>query len=339
MSEPAIDVKKTHVVKTLAHDSPLVAGRFDPTGRFVFATGQDRNVIRWRLDTDAKVAFTGHDSWVFALGFCDGGQTLLTAGGDGRLIWWNAAEDKPTAKLTVTAHDGWARCVAVSPDGKIIATGGNDNLVKLWTAADGKPVHTLPGHANRVYSVAFHPDGRLISGDLMGDVRIWDVAAGKQIGALDAKELHHYDAGQQVDFGGIRGLAVSPDRTRVACGGLYKATNPLGAVHEPLVVVFDWAARKKLLTQIAPGIAGGVLWRLRFLPDQTLVGICGGTSGGFLLFWAPGQEKDIHRLQLPASGRDVDLHPTEPVAATFHTDGKMRLCRLAAPVPVKATKG
>ena len=77
----------------------------------------------------------------------------------------------------------------------MVATGGNDNLVKLWSAADGKPVRTFTGHANRVYSVLFHPDGkRLISGDLMGSVRVWELASGKEVGVFDAKELHTYDA-------------------------------------------------------------------------------------------------------------------------------------------------
>jgi WD40 repeat protein len=332
MSESVLDVKKTHVVKTLAHDAPLIAGRFDPSGRFVFASSEDRTVVRLPIDKDAKASFAGHDSWVFAVGFCDGGKTLLTAGGDGRLIWWNSADDKPAPRRTVAAHDGWARCIEVSPDGQFVVTGGNDNLVKVWAAADGKPVRTLSGHANRVYSVAFHPDGHLISGDLMGSVRIWDMTSGKEIGSLDAKELHSYEGGQRVDFGGIRGLAVSPDQKQVACGGLYKGSNPLGAVCEPLVLLFDWASRKKLRAPIAPSIPGGSLWRLRFLPDQTLVGVCGGTSGGFLLFWKLDQDKDFFRFALPNICRDVDLHPTEPLAATIHHDGKVRICRLTAPV-------
>jgi WD40 repeat protein len=233
----------------------------------------------------------------------------------------------------VAAHDGWARCLATSPDGHLIATGGNDNLVKLWSAAQGEAVRTLNGHANRVYSVQFHPDGKhLISGDLMGSVRIWELAFGKEVGQFDAKELHTYDAGQAVDFGGIRGLAVSPDKSRVVCGGLHKATNPLGAVHEPLVAVFDWSTHAKQRLLLAPGLKGGVIWRLRFLPDQTLVGVSGGGSGGFLLFWKLDQENDFHRLPLPNIARDVDLHPTEPLAAVTHYDGKLRLCRLAAPI-------
>jgi WD40 repeat protein len=328
-----IDVKQTHVTATLAHDAPLIAGRFDPTGRYLFATSQDRTLVRWPVAGGAKTAFAGHDSWVFAVGFTDAGRTVLTGGGDGRLIWWEAAADHPAARRTVAAHDGWARCLAVSPDGQLVATGGNDNLVKLWTAAEGKAVRTLSGHANRVYSVVFHPDGQhVISGDLMGSVRVWELASGKEVGSFDGKELHTYEAGQGVDFGGIRGLAVSPDRNRVVCGGLYKASNPLGAVHEPLVVHFDWASRKKLRTQTAPGLTGGVIWRLRFLPDQMIVGACGGTSGGYLIFWQAEQDKDFHRLQLPNITRDFDLHPTEPLAATIHHDGKVRLCRMTAPV-------
>jgi len=333
MSLLETDVKQTHVAKTLAHAAPLIACRFDPAGKNVFASSQDQTLQRWDTNGENKASFAGHESWIFAIGFADEGRTVLTAAGDGRLIWWNAEESQPKPQRTVPAHEGWARCLAVAPDGQLVATGGNDNLVKLWATVDGKAIRTLLGHTNRVYSVLFHPDGKhLISGDLMGSVRVWELASGKEVGAFDAKELHTYEQGQAVDFGGIRGLAASPDKTLIACGGLYKATNPLGAVHEPIVAIFDWASRAKKRMQLAPGLTGGVIWRLRFLPDQTLVGVSGGGSGGFLIFWKLDQEKDFHRFQLPNIARDVDLHPNEPLAATAHHDGKLRLCRLAPPV-------
>ena len=64
-----------------------------------------------------------------------------------------------------------------------------------------------------------------------------------KLGSFDAKALHTYEGGQQVDFGGVRGLAISGDGGSVAGGGLHKATNPPGAVHEPLVLVFDGKSR------------------------------------------------------------------------------------------------
>jgi WD40 repeat protein len=142
--------------------------------------------------------------------------------------------------------------------------------------------------------------------------------------------LHTYEGGQQVDFGGVRALAISPDEKWLAAGGLYKATNPLGAVHEPIVLLFNWESQKVEKQQIAEGITGGVVWRLRWLADGSLMGISGGSTGGFLLFWKPDADKDYFRFQLPNIARDMDLHPDGLQVATAHHDRHVRITRLAA---------
>ena len=73
-----------------------------------------------------------------------------------------------------------------------------------------------------------------------------------------------------------------------------------------------------------------MIWRLRYLADGSLMGACGGTSGGFLLFWKSGADKDYHRLALPNIVRDMDLHPDGLRVATAHHDGTARITRLAA---------
>jgi hypothetical protein len=127
----------------------------------------------------------------------------------------------------------------------------------------------------------------------------------------------------------VRGLAVSADGDSVAGGGLHKATNPLGAVHEPIVLVFEGRGRKLARTLLADGVAGGVIWRLRYLADGSLMGASGGSSGGLLLFWRSGSDKDYHRLALPNIVRDMDLHPDGLRVATAHHDGNVRITRLA----------
>ena len=62
----------THVAKTLAHTSPFLSCRFDPTGRFVFAGAEDFKVVRWELATGRRSALTGHRSWIRALAFREG---------------------------------------------------------------------------------------------------------------------------------------------------------------------------------------------------------------------------------------------------------------------------
>jgi WD40 repeat protein len=161
-------------------------------------------------------------------------------------------------------------------------------------------------------------------------IKEWNPSTGEATGSFDAKALHTYEGGQQVDFGGVRGMAIGPAGATIAAGGLHKATNPLGAVHEPLVLVFDASSRKLARTLLTDGIPGGGIWRLRYLSDGSLMAGCGGTSGGLLLFWKSGTDKDYHRFAMPNIVRDMDLHPDGLRVATAHHDGTARITRLAA---------
>ncbi len=325
------DPKQAHVVAQWPAGRPIVCCRFDPTGRFLFCGLESPTIERFNLVDGKKVSFPGgHDSWVFSLAFSPDGATAYSGGGEGRVVCWETAALAPKPSRTIEAHRGWVRALAASPDGTLLATGGNDRAIRLWNRANGSLVRELSGHQAHIYSLEFTRDGKsLMSGDLLGVIKEWNPTSGKCEGVFDAKALHTYDPGQQVDFGGVRGLAMSPAGATVAAGGLHKATNPLGAVHEPLVLVFDARSRKLTRTLLSDGIPGGVIWRLRFLADGTLMGACGGTSGGILLFWKPGTDKDFHRFPLPNIVRDLDLHPDGLRIATAHHDGTARITRLA----------
>ncbi|MCC6493575.1 MAG: WD40 repeat domain-containing protein [Pirellulales bacterium] len=326
-----LDVKQTHAVTEFAHDRPLISCRFDPQGRYVFAGSEDRTVLRWSLADGAKASLAAHESWVKAIAFSKDGAQTITGGYDGKIAWWTTDAAQPAPLRTIDAHQGWIRSMSVSPDGGLLATAGNDLAVRLWNLGDGSLVRELVGHERHVYSVQFHPSGEfLLSGDLVGVVKQWNVASGEVVRSFDAKPLHTYEGGQQVDFGGVRSLAVSADGRRLAAGGLHKATNPLGAVHEPLALLWEWESQKLVQSHITEGIAGGGLWRVTFLADQTLAGASGGSSGGFLLFWKADQDKDFHRFGLPALARDMDLHPDGIRAATAHYDQKVRISALSA---------
>lgn len=322
------DPTKAKVVSQWKHESPLIACRIDPKGRFVVTTAEDNGLQRWDLPGGNKLAFAAHDSWVFSLAFTPDGETLVSGGGDGRLIWWNNLAAQPTVVRKVDAHLGWIRQIAVSPDGKLLASAGNDQKVKIWNIADGALVKEFVGHENQVYSTLFHPQGAsLLSGDLLGFVRQWDVATGMAARTFEAKDLHSYNGGQGVHFGGIRAMAFNRDAKLLACGGLFKAENPLGAVHEPLAVVFDWESLKVVQSHVAEGMKGS-LWRLLYHPDGFLMGVSGGSSGGFLIFWKPENPKEFHRFALPNVARDMDLHPDGLQVATTHYDRHLRISTL-----------
>ena len=175
-----MDATKTYIVHDLAHSSPLISCRFDPSMRFVFAGAQDYRVWRWELATGKKTEVPV-ESWVRGMAFGDDGKTLVTAGYDGRLIWWPLAADKPQPLRSIDQHQGWVRAVAVSPDNSLLASVGNDRLVRLWDMREGTLVREMAGHDSHIYSVAFHPDGKqLATGDLNCNLIGWDVKTGRR---------------------------------------------------------------------------------------------------------------------------------------------------------------
>jgi WD40 repeat protein len=324
-----VDPQQTRIVQQWAHSAPLIACRFDPSGDFVFASTEDYTVQRWRLADGRKVSYpAAHESWVGALAFAGGGKTLITGGYDGRILWWPVVGDKPQPLRSIQAHTGWVRALAVSRDGKWLASGGNDHLVKIWNTADGTLVRELRGHQSHVYSVLFHPGGALLSGDLQGELRQWDTATGKTVRSFDAKALHTYEASQQVDYGGVRTLTLTADGLHLLAGGLYNASNPLGAVNDPLVLRFQWGDQKKIRSHVVPGVAG-IIWRVIAHPDGFVVGGCGGSGGGFVTFWKADADKEFFKLAMPALVRDLDLHPDGVRLAAAHPDKLIRILTMA----------
>ena len=187
----------------------------------------------------------------------------------------------------------------------------------------------LPGHSRPVYRVAYTADGKyLVSADLMGLVIQWDVKTGKEARRLDASKLHIYEGGQAVDYGGVRDLSFSQDEAFLVCSGLINASNPLGAVSNPALLVLDWKTGATRKLQHPKEDVKGVAWGVRFHPEGFVIAASGGTSGGFLWFTKPDQENEFFKLALPNTARDLDLHPDGIQLATAHHDGMVRVCAM-----------
>jgi WD40 repeat protein len=123
--------------------------------------------------------------------------------------------------------------IAFSPDGKILASinrGGQSHCVRLSDVANGQVIRELYGHAGRIDSLAFSPDGnRLVSGgEDDKTVKVWDVARGEQLRTYRG----HTER--------VRCVAFSPDGQRVA-----------SAANDGYVRV--WDATKSQEAHIVPG--------------------------------------------------------------------------------------
>jgi WD40 repeat protein len=326
---PATAPEQTHQVAELKHAAPVLSCRFDPSGQYLFGSAYDNTIQRWHIATGKATPLAGHDSWVRALAFHPSGSHLYSGGYDGQVICWEASAEAPTPQRTLAAHDGWVRALAVSPDGKLLASSGNDRLVKLWNTADGALVDVLAGHGSHVYNVLFPPDGtRVLSGDLKGEVREWDLATSEQLRTFDASPLWKYDPGFRADIGGVRGFDLSPDGKLLACGGITEVSNAFAGIGHPLVVVFDYETGERKQSHVSAKKHQGTIWNVHFTREGFLVGGSGGHGGGHLFFWKLDQAGEFFDFALPNSCRDLDLHPDQLRLATTHDDSTLRIWQM-----------
>jgi WD40 repeat protein len=97
--------------------------------------------------------------------------------------------------------------VAFSPGGEFVAAAVAWS-VQVWAVKGGKLRHTLRGHKDLVWGVAYSPDGtRIVSGSEDRLVKVWDTASGT--------ELKSYDWG----IGKVRAVAFAPDGFTAAAAG------------------------------------------------------------------------------------------------------------------------
>jgi WD40 repeat protein/tRNA A-37 threonylcarbamoyl transferase component Bud32 len=272
-------------------------------------SSQDGTVKVWDSGTgEALLSFKKRG--VIGVTFDPDGRRVASISDDGSVEFWDSSTGQELPSLK--RHTAPLASVAFSPDGKRVATAAGDasvqralmnqqlglpsprghHPIKLWDSSTGQELLSLKGHAYRLSSMAFSPDGqRLASGGFDQTVKLWDGSTGQELRTFEGHE------------GLVTAVAFSPDGLRLASTGfdqtvriwdsgtgqpvlclkghpsavLGVAFNPDGtrlasASEDGSVKLWDSGTGQELLSLKA---AAGVGWGVAFSPDGQRLAIAG----------------------------------------------------------------
>lgn len=290
MKKPSLKRMHRHMLPTGALGADLQAN-----GKTLYAACMD-GVYALNTESGERKRLYEHESYASGAALFEGAGLLVTAGYDGALTWYDVAAAKTVR--TVKAHDFWSWQMARSPDGKLVASvtgqylsGGykyepapeREPSVKVFEAATGKLIHALP-HVPSVQSVAFSPDSRFVAaGNLMGEVRVWDVKDGKQAAGWTTDAFTSWGIIKSHCYiGGIYALAFAPDGAALLAAGMGPMRDPMAGNGRQLWQRFDWKAApaRKIDETKASDSGEGLMETLAVHPSGKYFVMSGRLRGG-----------------------------------------------------------
>jgi WD40 repeat protein/serine/threonine protein kinase len=261
------DLRTRQELVRLAKNEGLGRAVFSPAEPLLAfsSSGSAGNTLHlWNTATRQMVAELPLDAACLGLAFAKDGRTLVTSTYGGHITVWRMPEG---TKLASYASENRAApfttSFAATPDLSIAAYAiglSNPQRFRVIDLRDGKEIWTAgPQNGEAITALAFSPDGKILASAALGEsnIRLWDVATGKQIGQLEGHDSW------------VSSIVFWPDGKKMASGSGDQTIRIWNVVDQKCLDVLRGHRLE--------------VWRLALLPDdKTLVSGC---KDGTVCFW------------------------------------------------------
>ncbi len=174
-------------VAFISGDRLLVVGGPGKGGVFDAATGSRSQDPVGRIDFHTAWSADGHYNATAT------GVLLLPGGGatpmfdtPGKVTITSMTNDQP--ETSFLGHNDFITQITFANDSRHVASASRDGTVKVWRVSTDRDGRTLNGHPAGLEEVKYSNDGQRVATWGGGQVRVWDLAAGRALLALRSRE-------------------------------------------------------------------------------------------------------------------------------------------------------
>lgn len=179
-----------------AHLAPVTTLQFSNRGDFLASASLDGTIKLWGTESGALLrTLSHHTDWNLYLTADSKREHLASVTEDGLIRIWRLSDRSLVRTLGVPGRS--VNAIAFSPQAASLFAACQDGTVRVWDLRRDGEAYSWEAHRGSAFSLASHPDDRvLVSGGADG-IRMWDVSAGV------SQRLH-------LEARDVRSLAVSP---------------------------------------------------------------------------------------------------------------------------------
>ena len=169
------------VVPPFQHEQSVNDAVFSPNGEWIGTASDDAKVRRFDARKGALIGLPfPHEAAVKALAISPNNQWLASATAAGSLRIWEVESNRVHQHFHL---NGPVRLIRFSPDSKRLAAAVDHEKgpwqVQVWEVESGKPVTRPLVHSNRIFGLAFSPDGQLLAVPGTDQfAHVWQLATG-----------------------------------------------------------------------------------------------------------------------------------------------------------------
>ncbi len=289
MTTIALEKKHDHRLPTA-----ILGGSLSPSDTSAVVACMD-GVYTLDIASGESKKHYAHESYVSSAHWL-AGDVLLSGGYDGRIDWFDLKGGTHIRQHPL--HSFWSWGTGVSPGGKHFASvtgqylaggykyeprGESEPSVCIGSTETGEILHRL-SHVPPVQSVIFSPDGeRVAAGNLMGEVRVFDVASGETLATFTTPDFTSWGVIKSHCYlGGIFSLRFTPAGDELLLAGMGPMRDPMAGNGKQLWQKWRWTDDPPtLVDQTHEGDSGeGLMESLAIHPGGELFAMGGRLRGG-----------------------------------------------------------
>jgi len=320
-----------------------IAGGWTLCGQALAVGDTEGGIYAFEGDT-GEVAWSQrgvHEGGVLSMAIHPSGNKFVTAGQDGRVLIWSAAEGQ--VSRTIDVGNGWVENVEWSPDGKRLAASCSRQVFAY--DVDGDELWRSDDHPSTVSAIAWSGAGELATA-CYGRAAFFDASTGELRQNLEWQ-------------GSLVSMVLSPDGGIVACGSQDNSVHfwrrstgedseMFGYPTKPSALAFDdtgtllatgggeavtvWSFRRKGPEGTRPGTLDfhvQPITTLAFAPGS--MHLASGGRDGAVAVWSlkrNGRGRRIGSESLEDSVAELYWHPDGSALASLDAQGGVTVWRI-----------